>query len=244
MKKLLIVLSFLAVYGSAEAKNWSQIYSDIQYKIGDSTATVSNSKWTKSELLIRANDIQQFIAKTTHCLYIQELSTPTVNVREYIKPTNCISIDRVSLIQNSSTTAYNQYKKLTYVTMGNLDRDFPSWEQNTSGLPLRYYIRGDKVGFDRPFSAVYCSTGAIKIDYFKYPADMSADIDEPFDGVDYLQIYSNIIALGVAYKCKQDENKWAESATLQSEYVSDINLMIDTLNFNSDNTVTHITIGK
>ena len=242
MKKLLFCLMFFAI--SVEAKTLSEIRSAVQYKIGDSAATVSNPRWSSAELNIRINDAQRFIAKTTHCLYVQGLSTPVAGTREYSKPTNCISIDRVSVIQNSSATAYNQYKKLPLVTMGGLDRDFPTWEQNLAGLPLRYYLRGDKIGFDRPFSAVYCSTGAIKIDYFKYPADMTSDSSEPYDGVDFLQNYSDVIVLGVAYKCKQDENKWNEATTLQAEYVAEINLMMDNLNFNTDSTVSHITIGK
>ena len=128
--------------------------------------------------------------------------------------------------------------------MGGLDRDQPAWERNTSGLPRYYYERGDKIGFERPVSNVYCSTGALKVDYYKYPANMTADGDEPFDGAAYLQIYSDVIILGVSVKCKQDELKWTEAASLYSEYVAIINLMIDSLNQRTDNTVQHIKVGQ
>jgi hypothetical protein len=126
--------------------------------------------------------------------------------------------------------------------MGGLDVQFPSWEYNTSGRPMYYYERGNYIGFERPVSAAYVSTDAIKVDYFKFPDDMSNDSDVPFDGLDYLDLYHDVIILGVAAMCKQDENK--DNTAIMAEYTSKINLMITSLNSKSDQKTQVITIGK
>lgn len=220
------------------------IIASTRYKLNDSTVSVNSPTWSDPELTKRANAVQNFIAYTTRCLYVNDLSTPIAGVREYLRPANCIAIDRVSVISAPTSTAGNQYRKVPFATMGGMDRDLIGWEQYPPGLPLHYYLRGDYIGFDRPFDALHCSTGAIKIDYFKYPADMVANQDQPFDGAAYLQLYSDAIVLGVAYKCKQDEQRWSEASTLQAEFISVVNTMIDSLNANNDNTVQHIKIGN
>jgi hypothetical protein len=240
MKKLFIVLIGLFVFSQVEAKTLGQIRSDIRYKIGDSTMTVSAQKWSDGELNIRINDVQRNIAQYTRCIYVSSITTPLSEVREYPRPPKCISIDRVSFLQTTSTTSY---KKLEAKTIGGLDVQFTGgWENNTSGRPQYYYERGNWIGFERPVSAaVAASTGAIKIDYFKYPEDMTSDSDTPFDGVDFLQLYGDIITLGVAGSCKQDENK--DNTAIMTDYTSKINLMLSSLQTKSDQNVQHISIG-
>jgi hypothetical protein len=128
--------------------------------------------------------------------------------------------------------------------MGGLDVAFPTWESNTSGRPMYYYERGGLIGFERPVSAaVAASTGAIKVDYFKWTTDMTSDSDECFDGIAYLQLYSDVIVLGVSAMCLDDSNS-TKAAAVQSEYVSKINMFMDSLNSKSDQKTQHITIGK
>jgi hypothetical protein len=244
MKRFIILsLVFFGCVSLAQALTLSELRARERYKLNDSTSVTNSPTWSDAELNTRNNDVQRNIAQYTRCIYAQYLTTPTAEVREYAKPTNCITIDRVSMINVSSTSASNQFKKLTAITLGGLDRDFPTWESYTSGLPTKYYERGNYIGFERPVSATYCSTGSIKVDYYKYPADMTSDSDEPFDSLDYLELYHDIIVLGVVIKCKQDEGKGAEAQTLQGEYVSQINLMIESLNFLPDQRVQKIKIG-
>lgn len=245
MRKYLLGLFVLVLSaGSGYADTLSSLRESIRYKLQDSTSTVSVTRWSDIELNKRINTVQRDVAKNTRCLYVNEYSTPVAGIREYSKPLNCIAIDRVSVINVSSTTAANQYRKLPFLSIGGMDRDKIGWESYTAGLPMTYYTRGDNIGFDRPFSAVYCSTGAIKVDYYKYPADMSADSDQPFDSSVSLQVYSDVIILGVAYKCKQDELKWTEAQSVQNEYLFSLNAMIDSLYANTDNLVQKIKIGN
>ncbi|MFA6315706.1 MAG: hypothetical protein WC648_05065, partial [Candidatus Paceibacterota bacterium] len=175
MKKYLLCFIFLLSV-NAYADNLGGIRNSIRYKLQDSTSTTNTPTWSDTELNKRINSVQRDISRITRCLYAQQISTPVAEQREYSKPTNCIAVDRVSFLQTSSTTSY---KKLTFATMGGLDRDLITWESYTSGRPLYYYERGNSIGFERPVSAVYASTSALKIDYYKYPADMSSDSDNP-----------------------------------------------------------------
>jgi hypothetical protein len=240
MKRIVFVAAVVLTFGvCVQARTLAEMRRAERFKINDSTDTVSVPHWSDAELNIRNNDVQRNVSQYTRCLYVSSITTPVAEVREYSKPPNCISIDRVSYLQTTSTTSY---KKLMAYTMGGLDVQFPTWEYNVSGRPLYYYERGNVIGFERPVSAAAVSTGSIKIDYFKYTTDMVADSDKPYDGVDYLQLYDDIIILGVAASCKYDEHKATEGDRLQAEYTSKINMFIQSLATKSDQSVQKITI--
>jgi hypothetical protein len=241
MRKYIVLLASIIIASNLYADTMGGIRSSIRYKIQDSTATSNNPIFTDVELNKRINTVQRDIAKFTLCMYDNQYSTPITGVREYARPSNCITIDRVSFLQTSSTTSY---KKLELKTMGGMDRDLIGWESYTPGRPLYYYKRGNVIGFDRPIASTYCYANAIKIDYYKYPADMTSDSDTPFDNTDYLQTYSDIIVLGVSARCLQDKMRTTESTAIQTEYIGLINAMQDIMNYNPDGAVQHIKVGN
>lgn len=241
MKRIFVIIGILlSIPTFLEAKTLEQIRWDIRYKINDSTNTVSSVKWSDAILNQRINDVQRNVCQYTRCIYVSSITTPVAETREYSKPPKCISIDRVSFLQTSSTSSY---KKLEAATMGGLDVKFPTWEYNTSGRPLYYYERGAYIGFDRAVSSTYASTGAVKVDYFKYAEDMDSDDDIPFDGITYLELYHDVLVLGVSAMCLDDSNS-AKAAAVQSEYLAKVNLMLQSLQLKSDQQVQKITIGQ
>ena len=234
-------MSILLSASIIHAKTLTELLSMERYKLNDVTTASNNPKWTDAELTTRNNDIQRQISRYARCIYVSSITTPVAETREYAKPPKCIVIDRVSYLQTTSTTSY---KKLEPITMGGLDVKFPTWEYNTSGRPLYYYERNDSIGFDRPVSAAYVSTSAIKVDYYKYTTDMTVGTDYPFDNITNLvDIYSDLIILGVVASCKEDEGKIAESQAIMAQYIAGINSMIDTLNSKPDQNVQHIEWG-
>jgi hypothetical protein len=242
MKRIFVVLGILVMGLTAHAKTLDELISAERYKLNDSTTASNSPTWSASELTTRNNYIQRQIAKYARCIYVSSITTPITDVKEYSKPPKCIVIDRVSYLQTTSTASY---KKLEAITMGGLDVKLPTWENNSSGKPLYYYERGNKIGFERAISATYASTGAIKVDYYKYPDDMTTGTDYPFDGItDIVDLYSDIIVLGVVASCKEDEGKFNESQAILSQYIAGINSMIDTLNSKPDQSTQHISIGS
>ena len=233
-------MSIMLSVSIVHAKTLAELRAAERYKLNDSTVTSHSPYWTDAELNIRNNDIQRQIAQYTRCMYVSSIATPVAETKEYSIPPNCISIDRVSFLQTTSTTSY---RKVEAITMGGLDVKIPTWENNTSGKPLYYYERGDKIGFDRPVSATYASTDAIKIDYYKYPTNMTTDSDEPFEGIDYLELYHDVIVLGVVAMCKEDEGKGNEAANITAKYIAGINGMMDSLQHKTDQSTQHISVG-
>lgn len=237
MKKVLIGIILLFCVSAANALQWSAIESQVRLQVADVEDTTNNNRYTSADLMARANMAQNDIAFITRCLYTQYSTATVADTQEYRKPPLLITIDRVSVVQ-STTTAY--WKKLNSNTMPGLDRDKMTWESYSAGPPTDYYERGDYIGLVPKPSSTYAYDTGLKIDYYKLPDEIDDDADEPFDGVYYLRPYHNLIVLGVVIMCKKDEGDWSAVQVLQAEYASMLNLMMESLRLKPDGRIQHI----
>jgi len=221
MKKYLFsILLTLSLFTNGYALTLAEIRADIRVKIGDAKTDTNNRHWSDTILNSRINIIQDEIAEATLCLQAR-ISTPTVaEQREYNYNSDVIAPIRIAYMVNStSATVYLSttaaYKRLEYVTVAGLDKTY-GWESATSNLPTKYYERGSKYGFYPTPSAVYSSTWAVQIDYFKRPDALTVDTTAPFDQDVLLYSYHKLLILGVVIMCREDERM--DTSALKTEY--------------------------
>lgn len=82
----------------------------------------------------------------------------------------------------------------------NLDKN-QEW-QSVSGLPINYFVHfatRTSIGF-YPFPDSSSSTGTIRVDYIATAGELSADGDQPFNGIQELQPHGYLISLYCAYR--------------------------------------------
>lgn len=218
MKKILLSLAFcIFITSNLFALNTTQIEEQIRYQVRDTTDTVNNPRWSEDILLKRINIVQDDIVAFTKCLKGRCLVTPIAEYGEYRLPNDLLTIDRVTYSISDSTT---DHKRLTWMSLADLDIDKMTWEGIGSGLPREYYERRNYIGLYPKPSSTYATTKALKIDYWKKPEALSDDDDIPFDGDYSLYPYHDLIIIGVVIMCKKDEGSWQEVQVLQVEYAA------------------------
>lgn len=210
MKKYVFILSFIfLMLSNCYTITLSDIRNDIRIQIKDNSSDTSNRRYSDSVLNARINLVQDEITEQTRCL-ITRITTHTVaEQREYRYPSNMLAPIRLAYAINvTSYTVYSStgisYKRLSYNTIGNLDRGLSSWENTGSGLPTDYYERGQYYGLKPKPSTVYSSTFSVQIDYYMTASTMSADTDVPFNGDVTLSAYHKLLIMGVVIMCRRD----------------------------------------
>lgn len=91
-----------------------------------------------------------------------------------------------------------------------------SWKSSEAGTPKRYWRRGKYLWFDVKPSA---SNVTIGVDCILYPEDFDGDSEEPFDGLDHLQVYSDGINKYLQYRSKDKVGKDDEGLKAQKRYL-------------------------
>lgn len=108
-----------------------------------------------------------------------------------------------------------KWKQLESSTIAYLNSNYPAWLNASAGLPLRYYIEGDRIGLDPKPSSTYAGTNYVKVFYYKRSTDMSADTHYPFSGsttqYPHLADYEEVLLDWVKYRVKQIGGKAGEA---------------------------------
>jgi hypothetical protein len=197
MKKLFIIL-FLTGSLQAGGLTLDEMISQIRVDIRDNSTI--NQHYSSSTLITKINIVQENIARYTRCLEVR-ISTPAFTGQEaYLKPGNCLQLERVGF---SSVTSTPSYKRLQYVTIAGLDIDTPFWQTQGNGLPTKYYELGNSYYlYPKPTStyAVTVTTqNAIQVDYIAIPDAfaLSDGSKYPFNESTRLYPYHDLIIKGV-----------------------------------------------
>ena len=212
-----IINKDIVIVDNCEAATLSEIRDDVRLQIGDSSSNASNRRWGPTLLNFRINEIQNNICEKTRCI-ITRISTPTVSgQREYTYPADIVAPIRLAyVISNSSPPAY---KALTRYSIAGLDNENASWESSPSGLPTKYYERGQKYGLQPIPSSVYASTYALQIDYYCRASSLTADGDVPFNGDVLLTPYHKLLILGTVIWCRSDMGLNSSDLKMEYEYL-------------------------
>lgn len=126
--------------------------------------------------------------------------------------TNFYSID-----DNPGGGVYYNDLPLTKTTPAELNRNNRSWKSRSSGTPLKYWLRGKYLWFDRAPDA---SSIEIGVDCAYIPDDFDADGKEPFNELGHLQVFTDGIVKYLQWRCKQKIGKFDEAANAKNDLAS------------------------
>ena len=146
--------------------------------------------------------------KETDALPTSGLFTVSTNTQTYAISTFITTFGKIRKegiwYYNGSTSKWNQ---LDGTTIAYLNKNFSSWLNASSGLPMRYWIEGNEIGFDPKPSSTYAGTDYVKIFYYKRSVDMTADTHYPFSGsttqYPHLANYEEVLFDWIKYRVKQ-----------------------------------------
>lgn len=105
--------------------------------------------------------------------------TTVASTQEYDLSTNFSDLDQQNIIDvaiQGSNAA-----KLIYWPYNQLRDSYPDLDSEGNGIPTRYYIKANQIGFWLVPNDAY----TIAIDYYKLPTELSADGDETIIPVNY-----------------------------------------------------------
>lgn len=197
---------FLLLAARADAITLSTIRSDCRVMAADSGS--SRNRFSDAQLLRFINEGQkdavQF-AKPIHRSYQFELVAGTTY---YAAPSDYLTVVRLT----------RSYQLLPEVSIKNLDKS-QQW-QTVGGLPVNYFVNHSSrtlIGF-YPFPSTSSSTGTIRMEYAAQATDLSADSDQPFNGVSELQPYAYLLSFYCAYRASVIDSKVAQSQAYYAEF--------------------------
>lgn len=199
-----ILLLLLA--GQAHAITLATVRSDCRVLVSDEGAT--RNRFTSAQLLRFINEGQKDLvqyAKPIRKPYSFELVSGTTY---YALPSDYLTVVRLT----------RSYQVLPEVSIQNLDKT-QQW-QTVAGLPINYYINHSSrtlVGF-YPFPNTTNSTGTIRMEYAAQATDLSADGNEPFNGVAELQPYGYLLSLYCAYRASLIDSEIPQAQAYYAEF--------------------------
>lgn len=216
MKKLITLLLLMNLSVIAFAMNRGEIRIMSRDLSKDSTVYVNTPMFQDSFYNTAINEVQADIAFYTRCNYATYYVDTTSTTPIYAKPPRLIAIDRVSYLGYISTNTPTPYKKIAKVTMHLLDRDLKSWENYSQGTPLYYHEDSTTIVVTPRVAGRFVKTNGLKINYYKYPAEMTSDTDIPFDNDTALRGYHQLIVLGTVLWVKRA--MWLDVSINLAEY--------------------------
>lgn len=222
MKKILIIfgLSLFCFFDIGHALNLGEIRTEIRLHIKDSNTSRQN--YSDSQL---NNIINQAHRDVVNLSWVIKKSTSIELVSgttHYALPTDFLQITRVTVRRE------NMEEK----SLAGLDGDFPrsDWEIS-AGDPEDYYQDPTLPGYISfyPWPNSSTSTGTVKVNYLAKANSLTSDSDEPFNGDDLYQDYSDILIWYTCYQVMAIEGRADKAQYYLNAYESRLALMIDKL---------------
>jgi len=230
MKKLLIGLVLLACAAPASALTLSDIETAVRTHIRDTSSSSSLQQFSDTKLDATINEVQRDVVNKTWCVENSTAVTLVAATTYYSMPTDLIVPFRVTF-----TDASREVIELTETSQVQIVKLNPDFERNSSGEPTEYFIRQSTSGGNPlemgvnpiPTSA---STGTVKMDYAAQATDLSSDSDVPFNGLNSLYQFHEVLVWGATYRIKLAQNKSAEAANYLTLYTEGVKEMKARLN--------------
>lgn len=168
---------------------------------------------TNSQLDDLLNDGALDIARRTECLKNYAEDTLVDGTTEYDKPSDAIRITSVY------TGGTGSWEKMPQVTMDFLAHNVNDTHLNDTGTTYGWYERRDKVAIYRTPTASEAGTDYLRMYYIEKPDTLSADADIPFNSLNHLYPYHELIYMYATYKVKQALGKWEQAKIIESDYL-------------------------
>ncbi len=232
MKKYVILLFLLFFYINVSySKDLSTIRSGIREKLKDNQSNTQQRRKSDTVLNRYINDAQRVITTETHCISSTTYTTTTSGTANYSLPSNFITEIRISYSTGTGATAYKRLEKMDF---SRLDIDTPDWESTATGQPIQYYLSNRLIYLYPAPNATWAGTNRLKIDFSRFPADLSADTDIPYDGVTDLYPYHDLIIFYVLAQTFTELEDTNLVAYWEAKYSNLLGILFNNLIFKPD----------
>lgn len=180
--------------------------------VSDIQTRISNTQFDASALKQFINDTQFSFATDSKWRFLfatqsYTLAADTADITDGSGlPSNLQVPERLRI-----TTAGNE-AVLTPVNYDEFVNKYPAFENDDSGIPQYWYMRGDSIEvYPAPDS-----TYAVKLEYFKTPTVLSADSDVP----DLPQDFREAIVLGALQRAYKMDDDFDQAREMDDEMVA------------------------
>lgn len=160
--------------------------------IDDEYSTTGTVRYSSATIYGLINSAQSMFCISTKALTTWATQQLVAGTTEYIRPDNCLFIERVTLNIPENRLGHVVLPQETVFT---LDRQVGSWTIQTSS-PTAYYLRNRYIGM-YPFPRY--SGAELAIWYIKKPPTMDSEGDVLFDNYTQLEPYSDALAYYASY---------------------------------------------
>lgn len=168
---------------------------------------------TNSQLDALLNDGALDLARRTECLKNYADQDLTAATAEYDKPSDAIRIMGVYVGGTGS------WEKMPQVTMDFLAHNVDDSYLDDTGVTYGWYDRRDKVGIYKIPTSTEAGTSYLRIYYVEKPDTMSDDSHVPFNSLNHLYPYHELVYMYATYKTKQAIGKWEQAKVIEADYL-------------------------
>lgn len=209
-----VFLFFLALPTSICARQLSSLITDSRVLATDNST--ERQRFSDAQIAQLLNDAQRQAISVTWCLEKSVQFELVAGTTYYSLPSDFLAFRRVT----------RDHMLLNEMTPAALDSKSEGWEE-ASGLATYYFVNfssPSKIGV-APFPQTSTDTGTIRMDYFQQPTDMSASVDQPFNGVITLYPYHNALAYYAASRMASIDGRMDVSPLFLQQYAAYVDQM-------------------
>jgi hypothetical protein len=195
--------------------------SDLQAEIGRLLSDPNNDRWPASVLTTRINLAQTEIQGYCNAVKTTETLTPVAN-----QATLAVNANTMDIIRATKTLTTGDVVPFKGMSREELDFQYPTWKQWTSGEPITWWWDGSnqQINLVPVPDASNAITNGITVWEIRKPADLAASTDIPFDSNTGMIPYHLAICHWVAAYCFMDngtaealaKSKFHRSGSMQS----------------------------
>jgi len=220
MKRRVLFLGLLLLSSNVFGLTLLQIRDAVRLRIKDVGISSQRQRFTDAQLNEFINQTHRDVVNVTWAVKRSTTIVLVANTTFYAMPTDFITADRL-VFDN---------RNFEEESVQGLDSRFNNADwRTTDGAPEIYFRdeqRPDDIGF-YPFpDDSGNSTGTVVLGYFAIAPDLSSDSDEPFDSINRLQQYSDLLIYEPVYKVFLIEGEGDKALEYRQYYEKRLELMV------------------
>jgi len=201
--------------------NLGEIETKVRQQVRDTGTGTSLQRYSDTVLDGFINEGMRDVVNQTGCLDQIYNITLVANTTFYALPSDFIAI-QFARFKDVSNNTYNLEEK----NERSFRQSNPDWQRQT-GKPVNYFTRTSTSAETNelalyPIPSTATHLGTIIVDYVSQTSDMVSDSDEPFDGLDSMNPYHNVLVDYATARIKLIEGRTDEGNAYGQLYISGI----------------------
>lgn len=216
MKKRIFILLFgLSLSaGAAQALTLSGIETQIRRNVRDTSSDTSLQRYSDAYIDALINEGQRDVINNTWAISKSSSISLVSGTTYYLLPTTLIQISRVTA----------DSANLPEIDLTQLDFESNNTDWANSGTPKYFFLDRSTV----TAIGVYpypSASGTLKVTYFSHATDLSSDTDEPFNALDNLAGYHDLLVYYVSARIEVIEGRADLAKYYEDIYLSRLQVM-------------------